>query len=445
MTVSIVLAVLTVVALIVCVLVKPYIKIGKVTIGLYWVVCLVGAILQLAFGTIPFDKVVAGITADTSVNPLKILALFISMTLISIFLGDAGFFDWVADKVFMKAKGKQISLFLILYAVVAFLTIFTSNDIIILTFTPPICIFAKKQKISPLPYLFGEFIAANTFSLFLIVGNPTNIYLATSYGITFFDYFLKMVLPATVCGLSALGTTLLVFRKQLMGSLQGATDWTGSNAINLTEAYEREPAHVKKVPMFVALGHLVVCIILLAISNYIGVEMYLICVCIFGSLLIFNVIYELATSKKLTSTFKTLTRAPFELIPFVISMFIIVLALAHNGVTEVIGNALITGEKTDGMVFGLLSALGSNFLNNIPMSVLFEKIVSGTSLYSILGTVIGSNVGAIITPLGALAGIMWTKILKKQGIRLPFHKFVMYGAPIALVSLLLSCLCLFAI
>ena len=35
----------------------------------------------------------------------------------------------------------------------------------------------------------AEFAAANTWSMMLIIGNPTNIYLATSAGIDFTEYY----------------------------------------------------------------------------------------------------------------------------------------------------------------------------------------------------------------------------------------------------------------
>ena len=160
MILTVTIAGITALSMVLCVLTKPYIKIAKGQVGLYWLICLLGAIMMLLFGCIDLSSVLTGITANTSVNPIKILTLFLSMTLLSVYLGDAGFFDYIADTVFLKSKGGQMRLFLILYAVVSVLTIFTSNDIIILTFTPPICIFAKKAKISPLPFLFGEFIAA---------------------------------------------------------------------------------------------------------------------------------------------------------------------------------------------------------------------------------------------------------------------------------------------
>ena len=195
MTLTVIIAIATAFCMVLSVLIKPYIKIGTKNVGLYWIVCLIGAILMILTNCISLTAVFDGITANTSVNPLKILTLFLSMTLLSVYLGDAGFFDYVANTVFVKSKGGQLKLFIILYAVVSILTIFTSNDVIILTFTPPICIFAKKAKISPLPFLFGEFIAANTWSMALIVGNPTNVYLAQSAGITFPNIFRLWLSP----------------------------------------------------------------------------------------------------------------------------------------------------------------------------------------------------------------------------------------------------------
>ena len=183
--------------------------------------CLIGAILMLVFNRLSLSSAMNGITAQTSVNPLKILTLFLSMTLLSVYLGDAGFFDFIAEKVFLKTKGSTFRLFIILYAVVSVLTIFTSNDIIILTFTPPICIFAKKAKISPLPFLFGEFVAANTWSMMLIVGNPTNIYLAGSAGISFINYLREMLMNLKSTTLTTMITPEII--QQSLNSTAGLT------------------------------------------------------------------------------------------------------------------------------------------------------------------------------------------------------------------------------
>ena len=126
-------------------------------------------------------------------------------------------------------------------------------------------------------------------------------------------------------------------------------------------------------------------------------------------------------------------------------MFVIVLSLKERGFTDLLNNALITSTRWDGLSFGFLSALSANLLNNIPMSVLFERIIDGLSIPALYGSIIGSNVGAFITPVGALAGIMWNKILSEHGVRLPFTRFVLYGVTVALPTLLTSTLTLVAV
>ena len=351
------------------------------------------------------------------------------MTLLSVFLGDAGFFDFVANYVFIKTKGSKLKLFLILYAVVSILTIFTSNDVIILTFTPPICIFAKKAKISPLPFLFGEFIAANTWSMMLIVGNPTNIYLAGSAGIVFSEYFSVMFLPAILGGITGLIALLLLFYKDLNKPLE-----------NPQSSNDSERIKVNKVPMIIALIHLVACIIALAISDVLGVEMYLICLISAGSLILIDTVYDLIVYKSISPILHSLEKEPYELIPFVLSMFVIVLTLKEQGVTKLLSDFLLSNTPKDGVIFTFLSAISANFLNNIPMSVLFEGIIGGNSTLAVYGAVIGSNVGAFMSPVGALAGIMWSKILADYDVKLSFPKFMLFGTTVAIPTLIASAL-----
>ncbi len=435
MVLTICIAVITVFLMILSVLIKPYVNMGKHKLGLYWIICLIGAMCMLIFGCISFDKAIKGITADTSVNPIKILTLFLSMTLISVHLGDAGFFDYVANTVFAKNKNGQLKLFITLYVVISILTVFTSNDIIILTFTPPICLFCKKAKISPLPFLIGEFVAANTWSMTLIVGNPTNIYLAQSAGVTFAQYFSVMWLPAIVGGTTGLIMILLLFHRQLKTPLSDSPQTIDSKL----------SVKIDKVPMISAIAHLSLCIIMLALSDSIGLEMWIICLALATSLTLFDMIYDIVVKHSATPVWHSIKKEPFELIPFVLSMFIIVLALKENGITEILSKLLITNTTSDAMSIGFITALSANLLNNIPMSVFFESVIAGQSLPALYGAVIGSNVGAFITPVGALAGIMWTKILGEYGVKLPFIKFIAYGTAVALPTLLTSCTALMLI
>ena len=73
------------------------------------------------------------------------------------------------------------------------------------------------------------------------------------------------------------------------------------------------------------------------------------------------------------------------------------------------------------------------------MSMLFSDValsLTGTSYsQAIFASIIGSNIGAFLTPIGALAGIMFTSLVNKYGMRFRFIDFVMYGAIIAIPTI----------
>lgn len=416
------------VTLVLTVLTNPSINIGKYHIRIfYWTAPVLGSIALLLFRLLPLPVMWEGLTSSGSINPLKILTLFISMTTLSIYLDEVGFFSYIAGISLKFAKTSQLRLFCVLFLLVSVLTVFTSNDIIILTFTPFICYFSKKAEIDPMPYLFGEFVAANTWSMMLIIGSPTNIYLATANGIGFGAYTAHMLLPTLFAGITAFLLLLMIFRKPL------------SQPISIKE---EKPAIRDKGLVLIGLLHLVFCTILLILSSYIGLEMWYITLGFAVSLFLCVTIYKKKKGVKERVLLHTIMRAPWELIPFVLSMFLLVLTLDRYQVTTIISDFF----GTDHLVwkYGIASFLSANVMNNIPMSVAFSSIVSHLSeadrLPAAYASIIGSNIGAYFTPLGALAGIMWSGILNKMGIPFSFRKYISYGIRISIPVLIAALL-----
>jgi arsenical pump membrane protein len=421
----ILISVFTVVALITSIILKPEISIKNIKIESFWLVSVAGAILLICWRYLTLGEVFAGITRANSINPLKILIIFVSMTFMSVVLDELGFFRWLAYKTIEKANGKQIRIFLYLYIIVSVLTVFTSNDIIILTFTPFICYFTKAMKINPLPYLLSEFVAANTWSMMLIIGNPTNIYLATSQNINFLDYLRMMFLPTVISSLFSFLILFLIFRSRLK--------------MPIGEIEEHSGTLKDKNLVFISLGHLSVCTVLLTISSYLGFEMWSICLGFTVSLLCFLVFYQVMfRHQKPFLALQALKRTPWGLVPFVLSMFIFVLAFSKYGITDVIADLLDRMDPVFG--YGLTSFFMANIINNIPMTVFYSEVIQ-TAAFQSTGTyaaIIGSNLGAILSPIGALAGIMWLRMLKREGITLSFNSFVKYGLMISLPTILIA-------
>lgn len=414
-------------ALIALVFAKPSVMIGGKKISIFWLAPLGGALALLIGGYVSPAEIAAGLTSAGDVNPIKILLLFFSMTMMSVYLDEIGFFRLLAHKVLGRAKGSQTTLFFLLYGLVSVLTVFTSNDIIVLTFTPFICHFAKSARIDPLPYLVSEFVAANTWSMALIIGNPTNIYLMTGTGVSFLAYTARMILPTALAGLVSLGVLYLLFLKKLRAPLDP----------------EDSPAPTVDLPTeVVGLCHLGGCIILLSVSSFIHLPMWLITCAFFISLLLCTMAISFFRRRGIFLIARCIIRAPWDLAPFVISMFILVLALDKYGITAALGGFLSTPSTVGGTVasFGVSSFFAANIVNNIPMSVLYSSVVGSMeagalTTAALFAAVIGSNLGAFFTPTGALAGIMWTGQLHDHGVSFSFIRFVKYGATVAVPAM----------
>ncbi len=430
------LATLIISLMVICVFVAsilffPSLIVRKHTIKVYSLIPIIGAVILIMCGRVDFFGVIGAFSENTPVNPLKILVLFLSMTTFSLVLEQTGFFAFISTRVLEKAGKNQFAVFLSLYTVISLLTVFTSNDIIILTFTPFICHFCKSARISPTPYLFMEFVAANTWSLLLIIGNPTNIYICGAFGIDFMEYVKVMVLPTVCAGLASLAVMFLIFLKRLKKPM---------------ESCEEHGEITDKPIMVISLLHLLACVIALALSQYIGIEMWIISLCLALSEIVCVSICLGVRKKGLSMLGRGLSGMPFEIIPFILGMFIIVLALEGSGITRAIQSAL--EPYPDVFTYGYLSFLASNAVNNIPMSVFFSKILSAgeaISLRGIYATVIGSNIGAFLTPIGALAGIMWSNLLRKNGVKISFRRFVKFGAVIGVPAISAALLALFAV
>ena len=406
----------------------PSVKLGGTSVSIYWAAPLVGAAAFVVSGFISPAEIAAGLTSSGEVNPIKILVLFLSMTFMSVYLDELGFFRLLASRILSKAGVHQAALFVLLYASVSVLTVFTSNDIIILTFTPFICHFAKAAHIDPVPYLVTEFIAANTWSMALMIGNPTNIYLISGTGVSFWGYTAVMILPTLAAGVVSFIVLRRIFSHKLMDPLSPVPIEIGET---------------DKPGIILGLIHLGGCIVALSIAQFIGVQMWLITLICFCSLVVCTLVMSAIRKKPPLMLPKALKRAPWELIPFVLSMFVLVLTLEKYGVTSAMLNVLAKPEQTGMKVvtFGVSSFLAANLLNNIPMSVLFSSVISGLSgtagyTPALFAAVIGSNLGAFFTPIGALAGIMWMSQLKTHGVSFSFGRFVKYGAAAAIPTVL---------
>jgi arsenical pump membrane protein len=359
------------------------------------------------------------------------------------------------------SSGKK--LFLYFFLLSSILTVFTSNDIVILTITPIILYFCKYTKMNPLPYLIGQFFAANIWSIALYIGNPTNIIVAQAFNLTFVEYSAWMLLPTIVAGLSCYGLLTFVFRKELSQPLSPPE-------IKPETALKDRPGTVFSIIM---LG---TCLGFLSVAPVLGLDMGFICL-IFAIIMIGkDITFELrvraghviitnaekpgenaARRSLLHSVRIAAGRMPWKIMPFVFGMFIMVEILGTSGWIVMLSSTFANLQSSLGIFGGtfsmcFISTLASNVMNNQPMTILFTQLLQnsnfvsttppGIVIASVYGLIMGSNFGANFTLIGALAGIMWSSITRNSGVKITYMVFAKHGFKIMPIVVALACLVL---
>jgi len=425
-----IISIISIISLLLCIMFFPKITIKGRSFNTFYMPILIGAILLIILPLYDKKIIIDSLFSSSSINPIKILILFLSISLISITLDVSGFFSYLASFFIKKFKNSQIKLFLCLYIIISITTIFTSNDIVILTFTPFILYLSKKGKINPIPYLILEFVSGNTYSILLEIGNPTNIYLSSYFNIPFFTYFINMIIPTLIIGISSFLILMLLYRRDL---LKPISDFS-INEVKIED----------KLLFIISLIHLLLVIILMAISNIINIEMWLISLIFAISLIIFTLIYSKIKGKKYFHF--VLVRLPYNLVPFILSMFIIILSLGQTDLFNNLKELLMKNNNNyiTSIIYFSSSFITCNIINNIPMTIFFSNLLTNNYL-NIYSVIIASNLGALLLPVGSLAGIMWLKILNDNQIKFTFIDFFKNGIKITICLIPFILLSLFVL
>ena len=421
-----VISALTIIAMTLSFFLFPTIKIRSKKIDTYWLITLLGAILILLTHISTDGDILKLFIENNSTNPFKIIVLFLSLTFISKFLDSVGLFDYLATRVGRIGKGNQFILFTVFYFLISFLTILTNNDIIIIV-TPIIIYFARACKAKALPYLMMVCFVLNTLSTTFLTTNVSNLYLGSFFDITYFDYLKKLTPVSLILMLVLYVILILVFYKDLK--------------VKIDTNVEKKPIK-NKFLLIVGLTSLALTTILLILSSFLNIEMYIITL-VFALLdLIVAIIYTFSFKKEKEYFIKPLKSLPYEFIPFLVSMFIIISSLNETPLLSSVSSLIeSTNNPTlETYIYGISSALAANLVNNVPMSLLYGDILNYSSiidLNSVYATILSSNLCALITPCGALSSLMFIRICKENNEKISYLTYFKY-APIGLILLVIG-------
>ncbi|KAG0779019.1 hypothetical protein G6F22_010882 [Rhizopus arrhizus] len=444
-------------------------KIKKVTIYLNLSnVPLLGVLVLLICRAINFDVVVNGFLGTLGVQPWGLLILIYSLAYICISLDMTGVFQFFAFWVSRKAGNRGILAFTLFFILTTLMSGLTSNDVVILTGTVFLSYFTKVSDITPTAFLMSEFTTANIASMALFIGNPTNVIVSEAHKISFITYSAWMILPTLVTILLSYLVLRLLFHSQkyLPHIIQPPEADPKSVLIDPHGAIfgfvllglclvTLVGTSFVNVPVWMVTLPFAMVMFIRDIKHDLGISFRRLCFQFRlhkehamqtsavdrSNATIISVSDSIVSDKEepqpITTTKKhrvflnwlsrrlptikaVMSRLPWSILPFSLGMFILIEALSELGWVGIFATAMTVFTKNYvtavlGMTF--VSILACQLLNNLPMTILFTQIIQHPNFTAhvhsdavmqgfLLGLIVGSNLGACLTLVGSLAGIM---------------------------------------
>jgi len=142
---------------------------------------------------------------------------------------------------------------------------------------------------------------------------------------------------------------------------------------------------------------------------------------------------------------KSIEMLPWRIVPFVFGMFTLVEGMRKSGWIDIMAEQLVALIPPQGGALAIfvssylmtsVTILLSNLINNQPATILLTRVIISPGFLALpdavrsvgmFGVILGSNLGANFTLIGALAGIMFAKILSEKGITLGYVDFAKQG------------------
>jgi Na+/H+ antiporter NhaD/arsenite permease-like protein len=324
---------------------------------------------------------------------LHSLILIIGMMMIVQIAHEAGSFQFIAIKLIKFSGGKPVNLMIIFCVVTVFISAILNNILTVIIIIPLTITVSRILNINPSPYILTQAVLVNIGGTFFSISSIPNILITTYANIEFLDFFLNVGLISLMVFLFTLAFFILIYRKELKVPEEGIKVLKEFNVWNVVQ---------NKRLLFQSLISLFLLFTLLVIipSSIISPDILAL-----STALILIIITRLDPKT-------IISKIDFELIFYLLGIFVIVGGLEITGVTGAIG-ASILNLGGDNFYFQLIlllwiSAYLSSCIDNIPITKVLIPVADTMSQSVSLidrqrifnSLAIGANWGDNLTPLG---------------------------------------------
>jgi arsenical pump membrane protein len=306
-----------------------------------------------------------------------------------------GFFDAVVAAI--VARRRTVPL-LYLWVLCAGTTVVLNLDTTIVLLTPLAVRLARRAGRDPLPVALVPLLLASLASSSLPVSNLTTLIVAEGQELSVGSVVAHMALPTA----AAVVVGWLAYRRRHPGRLElGAADPPDGRALRI--------------------GGAVVAALLIGFvfGPEVGIDPWVV---------------ALTADVALVAVTRHL---PWRAVPVatavgVLALAVVVALIAPDDVMSVAEGAG-TGPAALGVLLGVAVA---SVVNNLPAALLLADGGTLAEGWGGWGWLLGVNVGAVLSPIGALANLLWWRILRAEGVPVTLRRYVASVWPVAVPALL---------
>ncbi|KJL48372.1 Arsenical pump membrane protein [Microbacterium hydrocarbonoxydans] len=343
-----------------------------------------------------------------------ILLFVLAITVVTELAAAAGLFTVIAQRTARWGRGRAWALWLLVALFATLSTIFLSLDTTAVLLTPVVVVLARHSGLDPLPFALTTVWLANTGSLLLPVSNLTNLLAQHAMGDPSpLSFAARMAAPAVVAIVVPLAVIFVLYRRSLLGRYG-----TGSEVDVDDPVLFRWSAVVvgALVPLLVS-----------------GLPVWMPAV---GAAIVLGAVFMVRRRGVLR-----LGLLPWQLIVLASGLFLFIEALHAVGLGTVL--AAVSGEGESPLALlrlALTGMAGANAIDNLPAYLALEP--SAGSPLRLAALLIGVNAGPLITPWASLATLLWHQRLTSMGVEIRWRRYVVLGAIVAPLTVVLSTLAL---